>query len=81
MPEVSVTDGDIEKELALIQERNALVIDCADTDTVQNNNIVTINYVQLDDSDAEIETSKRNDFVFTVGKGSSTTVWTMSSSV
>lgn len=69
VPEVSVTDGDIEKELALIQERNALVIDCADTDTVQNDNIVTINYVQLDDSDAEIETSKRNDFVFTVGKG------------
>ena len=69
VPEVSVTDADIEKELALIQERNALVIDCGEADTVQNNNIVTINYVQLDDSDAEIESSKRNDFVFTVGKG------------
>ena len=69
VPEVSVTDADIEKELALIQERNALVIDCGEGDTVQNGNIVTINYIQLDDTNAEIESSKRNDFVFTVGKG------------
>ena len=59
----------VEKELELIRERNALVIDCGDNDTVQKDNIVTINYVQLDDADAEIESSKRNDFVFTVGKG------------
>ena len=69
VPEVAVTDADIEKELELIRERNALVIDCGDNDTVQKDNIVTINYVQLDDADAEIESSKRNDFVFTVGKG------------
>ena len=69
VPEVSVTDADIEKELTLIQERNALVIDCGEGDTVQNGTIVTINYVQLDDADAEIESSKRNDFVFTVGTG------------
>ena len=68
VPEVSVTDSDIQKELGLIQERNALVIDCGDSDAVQNGNIVTVNYAELDDAGAEIETSKRSDFVFTVGK-------------
>ena len=68
VPEVSVTDDDIQKELKIIQERNALVIDCADSDTVQNDTIVTINYVELDDSEAEIASTKRNDFVFTIGK-------------
>jgi len=69
VPEVSVTDGDIQKELELIRERNALVIDCGDSDTVQNDNIVTIDYAELDDAGAEVEGSNRNDFVFTLGKG------------
>jgi len=69
VPEVSVTDSDIQKELELIRERNALVTDCGDDDTVQNGNIVTINYAELDDSGSEIEASKRDAFVFTVGKG------------
>lgn len=59
VPEVSVTDDDIQKELKIIQERNALVIDCADSDTVQNDTIVTINYVELDDSEAEIASTKK----------------------
>ncbi|MEL3905446.1 MAG: trigger factor [Treponema sp.] len=69
IPEVTISDADIEKELKLIQERNALVIDCADGDAVQNDSIVTVNYTELDEQGAEVAASKREGFVFTVGKG------------
>lgn len=69
IPDVSVSDADIERELQLIQERNALVVDCDENETVQNGSIVTIDYVELDDQGAEVVSSTRKDFVFTVGKG------------
>lgn len=69
-PEVSVAESDIENELLKLQERNALVIDCGDEDAVQKNAIVTIDYVELDDADAELEDTKRTGFVFTIGKDS-----------
>lgn len=68
IPEVAVAEGDIEKELREIQDRNALIIDCGDDDPVQNGGIVTIDYVELDSSDAELVGTKREGFVFTLGK-------------
>lgn len=67
IPDVTVADEDIDKELKHIQERNALVIDCAETDAVQNGSIVTIDFVELDESGEELDNTRRNDFVFTVG--------------
>ena len=68
-PQVEITDKDIERELTAIQERNAVVMDKKDSETVAKDDIGTINYSELDENDKEIEGSKREGFVFTVGTG------------
>ena len=67
-PQVTITEADVEKEIKNIQERNAMVIDKKDG-TVAKDDIVTINYSEIGDDGKEIEGSKREDFVFTVGSG------------
>ncbi|MBR1640518.1 MAG: trigger factor [Treponema sp.] len=67
-PQVTITEDDLNEELKNMQERNAMVIDKKDG-TVEKDNIVTINYCELDDEGKEIADSKREDFVFTVGSG------------
>lgn len=67
-PQVTITDDDVAEELKAMQERNAMVIDKKD-ETVEKDNVVTIDYVELDESKNEIESTKRQDFVFTVGSG------------
>ena len=67
-PQVTITDDDIAEELKGMQERNAMVIDKKDS-TVEKDNIVTINYAELDDDGKVIDGTTREDFVFTVGTG------------
>ena len=67
-PQVTITDDDLNEELKAMQERNAMVIDKKDG-VVEKDNIVTINYCELDDDGKEIEGTSREDFVFTVGSG------------
>lgn len=69
VPQVEVTDEDLNKELKAIQERNASVIDRKDDDPVEKDNIVTIDYKELDDSGNTVAGSERQDFVFTEGSG------------
>ena len=69
VPEVTVSEIDITKELNRLQDRNALVADCKADAAAEKNNIVTINYCELDDSGNPIDGSKREDFVFTLGSG------------
>ncbi len=69
VPQVEVVQADIDKELTSIQERNASVIDRKDDDPVEKDNIVTIDYKELDDSGNTVADSEREDFVFTVGSG------------
>lgn len=66
-PQVKLTDDDLKEELEAIRERNSMVLDKKDDETVAKDDIVTVNYSELDDKDVEIEGSKREDFVFTVG--------------
>ncbi len=68
-PQVSVDDNDIQDELKAIQERNAIVTDRKDGSSVEKDNIVTLNYSETDADGKEIEGTKRQDFVFTVGTG------------
>ena len=68
-PQVEVGDKELEEELKGIQERNAVVIDKKDDEAVEKDNIVTINYSENDESGKEVEGSKREGFVFTVGSG------------
>ena len=67
-PQVTITEDDLNEELKGMQERNAMVIDKKDA-VVAKDDIVTINYCELDDNGKEIADSKREDFVFTVGTG------------
>lgn len=68
-PQVTIGDKDLEEELKDIQLRNAVVMDKKDNEAVKKDDIVTINYSELDDAGNEIEGSKREGFVFTVGSG------------
>ena len=66
-PQVKLSDADLKDELEAIRERNAMVIDRKDNEPAKKDDIVTVNYAELDDKGAEIEGSKRQDFVFTIG--------------
>ncbi len=67
-PQVSITDADIDDEIKAMQERNAMVIDKKEG-VVEKDNIVTVDFYEVDDEGKEVQNSKREDFVFTVGKG------------
>lgn len=66
-PQVSVGDDELNEELKGIQERNAVVIDKKDDEKAEKDNIVTISIVEKDENDAEIPSTKREDFTFTIG--------------
>ena len=67
-PQVTISDADLAEELKGMQERNAMVIDKKDG-VVAKDDIVTINYCELDDEGKTIAGTERSDFVFTVGSG------------
>jgi trigger factor len=69
VPDVSVTDEDLDRELEEIRERNAIVIDRDDGDSAAKDDVVTINYCELDDEKNPVKGSEREDFVFTLGSG------------
>lgn len=68
-PQVEIGEKELNEELKAIQERNAVVIDKKEGEPVEKDNIVTIDYKELDDSGAAIPGSEREGFVFTVGTG------------
>lgn len=68
-PQVTIGEKELEDELKAVQERNAVVMDKKAEEAVEKDNIVTINYSELDENDKEIAGSKREGFVFTVGSG------------
>jgi trigger factor len=70
-PSVTIKASDIKAELEKIQQQNAMVIPKA-SGTVAKDDIVTVNFAELDENDNEIEGSKREDFTFTVGTGYNT---------
>lgn len=68
-PQVEIGEKELNEELKAIQERNAVVIDKKEGEPVEKDNIVTIDYKELDDSGTAISGSEREGFVFTVGTG------------
>lgn len=68
-PQVEIGEKELNEELKAIQERNAVVIDKKEGEPVEKDNIVTIDYNELDDSGTAIPGSEREGFVFTVGTG------------
>ncbi|MFO8064688.1 MAG: trigger factor, partial [Spirochaetia bacterium] len=67
-PEVEITEEDEQRELSAIQEQNAIVID-KEEGAVEQDDIVTIDYAEVDENDETIEGTSREDFVFTIGTG------------
>jgi trigger factor len=68
-PVVVVGKEDVDAELKLIQERNALIVDKAEDAAAETGDVVTIDYVELDDEGGEKADSARTDFVLTIGDG------------
>lgn len=68
VPQVTITDEDEGRELKNLQEQNAVVME-KDEGAVEEGNVVTVDYVELDDEGNEVDGTKREDFVFTQGSG------------
>jgi trigger factor len=66
-PYAEIEDGDINRELLEIQERNAYVTDRDDGAAAQNGDVVTINYAIFDENGGKMPDMERKDFVFTLG--------------
>ena len=69
IPDVSVSDEDLNRELEQVRERNAIVLDKDDNEKAAKDDVVTVNYSELNDSGVVIEGTERQDFVFTLGSG------------
>ncbi len=69
IPQVSVEKADIDRELEEIRDRNSLVLDKDEKAAAAKNDVVTINYCELDDEGVPEPGTERQDFVFTLGTG------------
>jgi trigger factor len=69
VPDVSVTDEDVDRELDIIRNRNAIVQDKEDDAVAENNDVVTVTYRELSESNEPLDATEREDFVFTLGSG------------
>ncbi len=67
-PDVKVTKKDETRELAKIQDQNSMVVE-KEAGGVEKDDIITIDYVELDEEGNEKDGTSRDDFVFTVGTG------------
>jgi trigger factor len=69
IPSAEVTGEDLNRELEIIRERNAIVLDKDDEAEAARGDVVTVNYCELAE-DGEVEAgTEREDFVFTLGSG------------
>lgn len=69
VPEATVADADINREIEAIRERNAIVADKGEGAACAKDDIVTLDYAELGADGEEIPGSKREGFVFAVGSG------------
>jgi trigger factor len=67
IPQASVTDEDVRRELETLRQRNAMVFDKGDDAQAAKGDMVTIQYSELDDAGEVISGTERQDFVFTLG--------------
>jgi len=64
-PKVEITEDIITKEIDKLREQNALVIE--KDKSVEQGDIITVDYVELDAEGNEVAGTDRKDYVFTVG--------------
>ncbi|MDR1287047.1 MAG: trigger factor [Treponema sp.] len=69
VPGAEVAKEDIDRELEAVRERNAIVLDRDDGAAAERDNVVTVNYGEINEEGGIIPGSEREDFVFTLGSG------------
>ncbi|MDR2807756.1 MAG: trigger factor [Spirochaetaceae bacterium] len=69
VPDVQISDEDIDREIEILCERNAAVFDKDEHATAQKGDIVTVDYGEIDSTGKFIESTTRKDYVWTLGTG------------
>jgi len=69
VPDVSVCDEDLAKELEVIRDRNSIVLDKDEDAAAAPGDVVTVDYGEIGDSGEALPGSEREDFSFTLGSG------------
>ena len=67
IPDISISDEDINRELEGIRERNSIVLDKNEGESAVSGDIVTVNYCELNDSGEALAGTEREDYTFTLG--------------
>jgi trigger factor len=67
IPDVSISDEDLNRELEAVRERNAFVQDKDDGEEAALGDVVTVNYCETDGKGEALAETERQDFVFTLG--------------
>ena len=67
VPTVEISKETVDKEIEKLRDQSAMVLE--QDKVVENGDIVTLDYVELDSEKNEVEGTERKDFVFTVGSG------------
>lgn len=67
VPQVEITDEDVNKEIDILRDQNAMVI--RKDGKAEKGNIVTIDYAEIDQDGKTVEGTDRKDFTFTIGSG------------
>ena len=66
--ESDIGEEEMERELKALQEQNSFITE-KKGDKVEDGDVVTIDYVEVDIKNKEIENTKREGFVFQIGSG------------
>jgi trigger factor len=69
IPDVSVSDEDINRELDYVRDRNSIVLDRDDGAAAEKDNVVTVDYCEIGEGGEPLPATERKDFVFTLGSG------------
>jgi trigger factor len=69
VPEVAISEEDIVRELEVMRERNAFVLDRDEAAEARTGDVVTVDYCLLNDSGSAVPDSGKEDFTFTLGNG------------
>jgi len=67
IPDVSIGDEDISRELEIVRDRNSIVLDKNENETAASGDVLTVNYCELNETGEVSPGSEREDFTFTLG--------------
>ncbi len=65
--QVNISEEDENKQLEFLREQNAVAIDKPDG-IITDGTVITMDYVEIGEDGVELENTKREDFVFSLGK-------------